>query len=54
MVDKIAETANDSAQWAVASLSGSKPFNLEAKIAADMATLAIQVKQSNKSQVKTE
>ena len=53
MVDKIVETVGDSAQCAAASSSEFKPSDLEAKIdrlAADIATLAAEVKRCSRSQ----
>ena len=55
MADKIVETVGDSAQCAAVSSSESKPSDLEARIdglAADIATLAAEVKRYSRSQTR--
>ena len=55
MADKIVETVDDSAQCAAVSSSESKPSDLEARIdglAADIATLAAEVKRYSRSQTR--
>ncbi|XP_018404842.1 PREDICTED: uncharacterized protein LOC108771198 [Cyphomyrmex costatus] len=55
MADKISETANDSAQCAAASLTESKPSDMEAKVdrlTADVAALAAQLKRLGRPQTK--
>ncbi|XP_011068810.1 PREDICTED: uncharacterized protein LOC105154785 [Acromyrmex echinatior] len=55
MADKIVETVGDSAQCAAASSSEFKPSDLEARIdglAADIATLAAEVKRYSRSQTR--